>query len=71
MDMVIWWIIGGGALSIVYGVWAAGSVMSSDAGNARMQEIVTTNTVVGPSAGHVTSRNRSHALLAPSISAAW
>ena len=28
-----------GALSIVYGVWAARSVMAADAGNARMQEI--------------------------------
>ncbi len=28
-----------GALSIVYGVWAAKSVMAADAGNARMQEI--------------------------------
>jgi K(+)-stimulated pyrophosphate-energized sodium pump len=32
-------IIGCGALSIVYGIWAIRSVMSSDAGNARMQEI--------------------------------
>ena len=28
-----------GALSIVYGVWAARSVMAADAGTARMQEI--------------------------------
>lgn len=28
-----------GLLSVVYGVWAAGSVMSADAGNERMQEI--------------------------------
>ena len=28
-----------GLLSIAYGVWAVGSVMAADAGNARMQEI--------------------------------
>lgn len=28
-----------GALSIVYAIWASGSVMKADAGNARMQEI--------------------------------
>ncbi len=32
-------IIAAGLLSIVYGVWAIRSVMSADAGNARMQEI--------------------------------
>ena len=32
-------IIMGGALSIVYGIWAIKSVMAADAGNARMQEI--------------------------------
>ena len=32
-------IIACGALSIVYGVWAITSVMSADAGSARMQEI--------------------------------
>jgi K(+)-stimulated pyrophosphate-energized sodium pump len=35
----LWAIIGCGALSIVYGIWAIQSVMSSDAGSARMQEI--------------------------------
>jgi K(+)-stimulated pyrophosphate-energized sodium pump len=35
----LWAIIGLGALSIVYGIWAIKSVMSADAGNARMQEI--------------------------------
>src|SRR6185503_18570780 len=35
----LWAIIGCGALSIVYGIWAIQSVMSADAGNARMQEI--------------------------------
>jgi K(+)-stimulated pyrophosphate-energized sodium pump len=35
----LWAIIGCGALSIVYGIWAIKSVMSADAGNARMQEI--------------------------------
>lgn len=39
MDMVLWAIIACGALSIVYGIWAANSVMASDAGNERMQEI--------------------------------
>ena len=35
----LWAIIGCGALSIVYGIWAIQSVMSSDAGTQRMQEI--------------------------------
>ena len=35
----LWVIIGCGLLSIVYGIWAIQSVMSADAGNARMQEI--------------------------------
>ena len=35
----LWAIIGCGALSIVYGIWAIQSVMSADAGSARMQEI--------------------------------
>src|SRR3982751_1517760 len=35
----LWAIIGCGALSLVYGVWAIQSVMSADAGNQRMQEI--------------------------------
>ena len=39
MDMVLWAIIACGALSVVYGIWAASSVMASDAGNERMQEI--------------------------------
>ncbi len=39
MDMVLWGIIACGALSIIYGIWAVQSVMSADAGNARMQEI--------------------------------
>ena len=34
-------IILGGALSIVYDIWAIKSVMAADAGNARMQEIAT------------------------------
>ena len=37
--IALWAIIVCGALSIVYGVWAIQSVMASDAGNARMQEI--------------------------------
>lgn len=39
LDMVMWAILAGGALSLVYGLWAIQSVMSADAGNARMQEI--------------------------------
>jgi len=35
----LWAIIGCGALSIVYGIWAIQSVMSADAGSQRMQEI--------------------------------
>jgi Na+/H+-translocating membrane pyrophosphatase len=35
----LWAIIGCGALSIVYGIWAIQSVMSADAGTPRMQEI--------------------------------
>jgi K(+)-stimulated pyrophosphate-energized sodium pump len=35
----LWVIVGCGLLSIVYGIWAIKSVMSADAGNARMQEI--------------------------------
>jgi K(+)-stimulated pyrophosphate-energized sodium pump len=35
----LWVIVGCGLLSIVYGIWAIQSVMSADAGNARMQEI--------------------------------
>ncbi len=37
--MAMWLIIAGGALSILYGIWATQSLMSADAGNARMQEI--------------------------------
>jgi K(+)-stimulated pyrophosphate-energized sodium pump len=39
MDLVLYLIIACGALSIVYGAWATRSVMSADAGTARMQEI--------------------------------
>ena len=35
----LWAILACGALSIVYGVWAIQSVMASDAGNQKMQEI--------------------------------
>jgi K(+)-stimulated pyrophosphate-energized sodium pump len=35
----LWAIIGCGALSIVYGIWATQSVMAADAGTQRMQEI--------------------------------
>ena len=37
--VIIWSIIASGALSIVYGIWAVQSVMASDAGTQRMQEI--------------------------------
>ncbi len=39
MENLIWGIIGCGALSIVYGVWAVRSVLAADPGNKRMQEI--------------------------------
>jgi K(+)-stimulated pyrophosphate-energized sodium pump len=39
MDTVMWAIILGGLLSIVYGAWTIRSVMAADAGTARMQEI--------------------------------
>ena len=35
----LWVIIACGALALVYGVWATRSVLSADAGSARMQEI--------------------------------
>ena len=37
--MELMFVIACGILSIVYGVWAVQSVMASDAGNQRMQEI--------------------------------
>ncbi len=36
---LLWLIIAGGALSIVYGIWATQSLMQASTGNARMQEI--------------------------------
>ncbi len=39
MDTVMWAIILGGLLSLVYSAWTIKSVMAADAGNARMQEI--------------------------------
>jgi K(+)-stimulated pyrophosphate-energized sodium pump len=35
----LWVIVGCGLLAIVYGIWATKSVLSADAGSARMQEI--------------------------------
>jgi K(+)-stimulated pyrophosphate-energized sodium pump len=35
----LWVIVGCGVLAILYGIWATASVLSADAGNARMQEI--------------------------------
>ncbi len=39
MNEILWGIIACGALSIIYAVYTIQSVMSADAGNARMQEI--------------------------------
>ncbi len=39
MSSTLWLVIACGVLSIVYAIWAIQSVMASDAGNARMQEI--------------------------------
>ena len=39
MSAVIGFIIACGLLAIVYGIWAARSIMAADAGNERMQEI--------------------------------
>ncbi len=39
METVIWAVIACGVVAIVYSLWAIQSVMSADAGNARMQEI--------------------------------
>jgi len=39
MSTALWAIIGCGVLAIVYGLWAIRSVMASDPGNERMQEI--------------------------------
>ena len=39
MEAVLWIIIGCGALSIVYGIWAVQSVLAADSGTARMREI--------------------------------
>jgi K(+)-stimulated pyrophosphate-energized sodium pump len=35
----LWIIVGCGVLAIIYGIWAVGSVLSADAGSAKMQEI--------------------------------
>jgi K(+)-stimulated pyrophosphate-energized sodium pump len=35
----LWVIVGCGVLAILYGIWATGSVLSADAGTAKMQEI--------------------------------
>ena len=37
--LALWLILACGVLAIAYGVWATNSVLSSDAGNQRMQEI--------------------------------
>ncbi|MEL6374885.1 MAG: sodium-translocating pyrophosphatase [Pseudomonadota bacterium] len=39
IDYFMWGIIGCGALSLIYGMFTIQSVLSADAGNARMQEI--------------------------------
>ena len=35
----LWMIVGCGVLAILYGIWATMSVLSADAGTAKMQEI--------------------------------
>ena len=35
----LWIIVGCGVLAILYGIWATSSVLSADAGSAKMQEI--------------------------------
>jgi K(+)-stimulated pyrophosphate-energized sodium pump len=39
MTDLLWWIIGAGALSIIYAIYTARSVLNANAGNAKMQEI--------------------------------
>jgi K(+)-stimulated pyrophosphate-energized sodium pump len=39
MSHMLWYVLGCGILALLYGVWAARSVLSAPAGNARMQEI--------------------------------
>ncbi len=39
MSTILWAIIGCGVLALLYSAWAIRSVLASDAGNARMQEI--------------------------------
>jgi K(+)-stimulated pyrophosphate-energized sodium pump len=36
---ILWAIIGCGALAVIYGIWASGSVLRADSGSAKMQEI--------------------------------
>ena len=37
--MELWFVIAAGLLAVIYGAWTARSVLSADAGNARMQEV--------------------------------
>ena len=39
MDLIVWGVVGCGVLALLYGVWAIRSVLASDPGNERMQEI--------------------------------
>ncbi len=39
MQMMLWLVIGCGALSLLYGAWATSSVMAASTGNDRMREI--------------------------------
>ncbi len=39
MDLIVWGVIACGLLALLYGGWAVRSVMASDPGNERMQEI--------------------------------
>ncbi|HEX7007780.1 MAG TPA: sodium-translocating pyrophosphatase [Alphaproteobacteria bacterium] len=39
MSQMLWYVLGCGILSVIYGIWASRSVLAAPAGSARMQEI--------------------------------